>query len=956
MLSRMTISSRMGWRTWVVLVLLATGGAFVLLAGGPGDHLPPTTRLGAMNTRPLAFELNVGQSDPAVRFLTHSANATLFFTDQEVVVALSGPPPERATGRAPTGLSSLAALAPALLAPAQVRARARERGTPVSGSVVHLRFIAANADAVLTGSTPGPGRVSYFMGNDPTHWHSGLVTYAGITYQGLYPGVDLAYTSQDARLKGSYTIAPGADPLRIRWRYDGATRVQVDAAGNLIIALGSSPAVTVTEQAPIAWQDRAGQRTTVRVGYRLLDDGSIGFTLGPYDPTRALTVDPYLVFATFLGGSGGDGAEDIAVDPAGNVYVTGYTISSDFPVKDPEEPFKGRGTAFVAKFTTDGTPVYATYLGGSVGGSPDCNRADCLGYGIAVDAAGNAYVAGFTMATDFPTTAGAYQRINRGGEDSVVTKLSPDGATLLYSTYVGSSVSEYYARIAVDNAGAVYITGETGTRDYPLVNPLQRQGNLFVTKLNTDGSALVYSTYLGGTDRQYSPYIAVDGNGQAYVTGTTASTDFPTAHAYQRALGGGSGDTDAFVVQLNPQGSALGWATYLGGSGPDHALGIALDGEGNVYVTGGTQSANFPLAGPLQASYGGGVDQYDGDAFVTKLNPQGSALVYSTYIGGSRGDSGSGIAVDRAGNTYISGMSNSSDFPTKDPLVRNVAGGVLGFLLKLNATGSDLIYSTFYGGPGREAGARVAVDGAGNGYVAGVSWSDRILMQPANPPFQAENHGPTDALILKFSEQAPAAPTPLPTAVLPGAGSRTFPETGQTTTGLFLDYWTAHGGLAQQGYPISPILGEVSDLDHQPYTVQYFERAVFEYHPENAGSPYEVLLSQLGTYRYQAKYGTTGAPGQHASNVNPRFFAETQHTLGGTFRAYWESHGGLAQQGYPLSDEFPEASDLDPGKSYTVQYFERAVFEWHPENVGTPYEVLLTQLGTLHYRQKHGNP
>ena len=377
-----------------------------------------------------------------------------------------------------------------------------------------------------------------------------------------------------------------------------------------------------------------------------------------------------LEYSTYLGGSGVDQGYGIAVDSAGNAYVTGSTESTNFPTANAfQNTFGGGGDAFVTKLNAAGSAlVYSTYLGGSDGD---------FGAGIAVDSAGNAYVTGVTDSTDFPT-ANALQNTNSGGiADVFVTKLNAAGSALAYSTYLGGSDFDSEPNIAVDSAGNVYVTGHTESTNFPTANAFQSTsggggGDAFVTKLNAAGSALVYSTYLGGSEAEFGGGIAADSAGNAYVTGTTDSDNFPTANALQPTSGGGTGlaDGDAFVTKLNAAGSALVYSTYLGGSDFDYGGGIAVDSAGNAYVTGVTDSDNFPTANAFQScTYGS-----NQDVFVTKLNAAGSALVYSTYLGGSLFEDSGDIAVDSAGNAYVTGSTYSTNFPTANAL-QSTSGG-----------------------------------------------------------------------------------------------------------------------------------------------------------------------------------------------------------------------------------------------------------------------------------------
>ena len=528
-----------------------------------------------------------------------------------------------------------------------------------------------------------PGKSNYFIGNDPAKWRTNVPTYAKVKYQNVYRGIDLVYYGNPQQLEYDFVVAPSADPkaisldvAAIRSSSDGGRRARgvdqkrrIDGNGDLVIQAGEDE---VRLHKPVVYQTAANRgaegspRHFVDGHYLLKGDDRVSFEVASYDPRKTLVIDPVLVYSTYLGGSNVDEGSGIAVDSAGNAYVTGLTGSVDFPTASPLQASSGgQQDAFVAKLNPGGSALlYSTYLGGGTFDS---------GSGIAVDSAGNAYITGVTGSANFPT-ASPFQAVLRGFEDVFVAKLNPTGSALLYSTYLGGSSDEQTEGgegIAVDSAGNAYITGVTGSANFPTASPFQAalsgSEDAFVAKLNPTGSALVYSTYLGGSGGEKGSGIAVDSAGNAYVTGLTGSFDFPTAGPFQAVL---SGSEDAFVTKLNPTGSALVYSTYLGGSSNEGGNGIAVDFSGNAYVTGQTTSTNFPTANPLQPSAGG-----EQDAFVAKLNPSGSALVYSTYLGGSGGETGNGIAVDSTGNAYVTGNTTSTNFPTVNPL-QGVLGGI----------------------------------------------------------------------------------------------------------------------------------------------------------------------------------------------------------------------------------------------------------------------------------------
>jgi hypothetical protein len=476
-----------------------------------------------------------------------------------------------------------------------------------------------------------------------------------------------------------------------------------------------------------------------------------------------------LLYSTYLGGSGNEEAWGIAVDTAGDAYVTGTTSSTNFPTTTGAfQTAFGAGAAhiFVTKLNATGSArLYSTYLGGSSGegGAP----------GIAVDSLGNAYVTGGTASSNFPTTTGAYQTIFGGGTDAFVTKLNASGSALVYSTFLGGSGGEGgFFRIALDTLGNAYVVGHTSSTNFPTtVGAFQTAliGNVsaYVTKLNATGSALLYSTYLGGSTTQIGggPFkegiaVAVDTLGNAHVAGATTSSAFPTTPlAFQTMFGGGL--ADAFVTKLNATGSALLYSTYLGGSGYDAAFGIALDTVGNAYVTGDTGSINFPSSPTaFQPALNG-----NSDAFVTKLNATGSALLYSTHLGGSGDEGGRGIALDTAGNAHVAGSTTSSDFPTTAAAAQTAFGHGLSdaFVTKLNATGSGpLLYSTYLGGSANDDGTAIALDSLGAAYVAGVTTSTNF--PTTTGAFQTVAGGAEDAFVAKLGEVIVPPPPPPPPA------------------------------------------------------------------------------------------------------------------------------------------------------------------------------------------------
>jgi uncharacterized repeat protein (TIGR01451 family) len=586
---------------------------------------------------------------------------------------------------------------------------------------LRTRFVGAEATQPI-GAEKMAAQVNHFVGADPTRWRTGIPTYGQIVYYDLYPGLDLHYAGQTGVLKYTLVAAPGADVSQFQLAYEGATGLRVDETGDLLIRVGESE---LRDTRPYAYQEIDGRQVEVETAFVLHEHGpsqsthTVGFSVqGDYDPRYPLIVDPTLDYATFLGGSDLEEANSIAVDGDGYVYITGMTRSTGFPttagVFQPAysggmcglfEPYVC-GDAFVAKIdprqSGASSLVYATFLGG--GYKPD------LGQGIAVDAVGNVYVKGVTVSPEFPTTPNAYQ---------------------------------------------------------PTCASCPDEEDAFFTKLNADGSALLYSTYLGGSAEEFASTkgMAVDEAGNAYVVGYTWSTDFPTTpNAYQPAFAGG--EFDVFVTKIDTTqsgASSLVYSTYLGGStggygpnsGKDFGTDLALDGNNNVYVVGYTYSDDFPTRNPYKV---GDPSSNDRDIFVTKLDTtQGGddSLIYSTYLGGSEMDRGTGIAVDGAGNAYVTGDTDSDDFPVWKPYQAIKADTQPDiFITKFNAAGDALLYSTYFGGSwigdrsGVDYGTSVAVDGVGNAYVTGYT---AAIDFPTKDPYQATNAGGKDAVVIKIN-------------------------------------------------------------------------------------------------------------------------------------------------------------------------------------------------------------
>jgi hypothetical protein len=697
---------------------------------------------------PLQFEANRGQTHKDVRFLSRGPGYSLYLTAGEAVLVLSKPNPDAKRDARNT----------------QVR---REAPAQLKSVALRMSLVGAARKPRVAGLDELPGKANYFIGKDPAKWRTNVPTYAKVQYRNIYPGIDLVYYGNQRQLEYDFVVAPGADPNRIVLGFKGAEKLEIDAQGELVLHASGGD---IRQHKPVIYQNIDAVRREIAGGYVRKGANRVGFGITAYDTSRPLIIDPILSYSTYLGGNGGDFGAGIAVDAGGNAYVTGNTTSTDFPTTAGafQVLFGGgiNGDVFVTKLDPTGTAlVYSTYLGGI-----DYE----YGSGIAVDAGGNAYVTGYTRSNNFPITAGAFQTTfadPSGSGDVFVTKINPTGTALVYSTFLGGSGDELTGGIgngiAVDSSGSAYVTGSTRSADFPTtVGAFQAVhagawDNPFVTKLDPTGSTLIYSTFLGeGTGHG----IAVDTNGSAYITGNVQGPFPTTSGAVQRTSGG------AFVTKLDPTGTTLIYSTLLGGSRSEGGEAIAVDADGNAYVTGYTYSANFPTTpGAFQPIFGGARNPPnrfgpDPDAFVTKLNPTGSALVYSTYLGGSGTEFGRGIAVDANGNAYVTGSTGSINFPTTPGAFQPTWGGgpYDAFVTKLHSTGAVLVYSTYLGGVDADSGQGIALDANANAYVTGSTASKDfpITAGTFQPVFSdALNRYPVpDAFVAKIVDLVPLPP------------------------------------------------------------------------------------------------------------------------------------------------------------------------------------------------------
>jgi Beta-propeller repeat len=611
---------------------------------------------------PLSFIANAGQTDPNVKFQVKGAGHSIYFTPNEITFTAFQKPTE--PGNAPT-----------------------------TSATVRSSLANSNPNPTISGLEKLPGFANFILGEDSSQWHTDVPTFNGVVYQNVYQGIDRIFKGTEGQLKSEFLVAPFADPSQIKMNYSGVNNIRLRDDGALIL---ETPLGELIDNAPIVYQDINGQRVNVPAAYNLLGNNQVNFSLGEFDRTQPLVIDPVLAYSTYLGGSGYDAANRMTVDSTGAAYIIGTTNNTNFTTTPGAYQTTPAGQAdfLVTKINPEGTAlVYSTYIGGT---------GNEYGFGIALDSQGNAYLTG-QVDPGYPTTLGSFQptipSYNTG-----VTKLNATGNALVYSTFLGGSGNSLGNGIAVDSSGNVYVTGLAGD-GFPTIpnesQPAYGGGiDAFVTKVNPTGSGLVYSTYFGGSAREDAQAIALDNNGNAYITGITYSTNFPAypistipqlASVFQRTIGGGQ--YDAFVTKFDINGETA-YATYLGGNGNEKGTDIAVDSAGNAYVAGITTSTNFPTASPIQAlKAGAGNDTLSGDdAFVSKVSPSGTDLIYSTYLGGSGNDNGNRITVDSANNVYVTGETTSTNFPTKNAI--QISGCFISMIYSL--TSKKRLYRTVF--------------------------------------------------------------------------------------------------------------------------------------------------------------------------------------------------------------------------------------------------------------------
>ncbi len=629
----------------------------------------------------------------------------------------------------------------------------RTRGPASSRQRVHRRvtmtLVESNADARPSPRKPLAAKANRFIGGDPTRWQRGLPLFDSVGFESVYPGIDVLYYGNQSQLEYDFAVAPGADPGRIRLRFSGIESLRVDARGDLLLSLAGA---NVRHRAPFTYQKIGEHRRPVPARYLPVAENEVKFEIGPYDSRFPLVIDPVLSYASYLGGGAADRCWAAATDGAGNLYVVGDTFSPALAGQAGAlySAYGGGnsvgGDAFLAKVNMEKNLLdYFTYLGGS---------GQDAALSVVRDGSGNLFIAGYTGSINFPVHNAVQSKIagtpERRSEyyqsDAFITKLDSSGTNIFYSTYLGGDGEDEALGLAIDSSGSAYITGQTSSTNFPSLNSLmayQGGDDVFVAKLAPSGRPLVYSMTLGGPGVDSGEGIAVDGAGAAVIVGLSTSTNFPVRAAFQKDHSGGY---DALIFRLNPSGTELEFSTFLGGENDDYGLRLQLDSTEAAILIGQSYSTNFPTAGARTSSNSG-----NGDAFLCKLSKDGQSLVFSGYLGGEGLDLAWDVAVDAQDNIYLAGSTSSVAFPMVDAFQTNLFGFQDAFVAALPPDGSRLLYSSYFGGPGNEQGLGLAVEAGGTAYLVGRTFSSLNLSSFTNTFQPNFGGGGSDSFVARIT-------------------------------------------------------------------------------------------------------------------------------------------------------------------------------------------------------------
>ncbi len=643
---------------------------------------------------PLYFEYNKGQIDPEFKYLCKTKEQTTLYTNNKIDICQKG-------------------------------------------SAFSIRFSNSNPNVNLIAEKECLGKINYFIGKEPSNWVADIPTFSNIRYQQLYSMIDMVCYGNNKNIEFDFEISPLADVNDICFIIEGTNSIKKDEQGDLCILLSS---LAVKIRKPYCYQEHQGGTTEIEGNYVIENENQIKFKIEDYDKRIPLTIDPVLYFSTYLGGNEtlfGEGGYGIESDDDGNIYIVGYTTALDYPTNNAyQSALQGQSNVVVSKFNSTGTELmYSTYIGG--------DGAD-FGIALTLDNYNNIYITGNTSSNNFPTV-NPYQATLLGGINAFISKLSPNGNVLLYSSYLGGSKQDFGTGIKVDTTGNIYVGGYTNSIDYKIQNAYQENllgiQNAFITKLDSSGTSLIFSTYLGGKGQDLTSALEIDSENNVYITGNTNSFNFPIKNAVQPALGG---KRDIFITEIDSSGTELVFSTYLGGKNDDFGTDIAVDHTQNIYVVGSTQSNNIPIKNALQSSLLG-----ESNTCIVKLSPNGTSIVFSTYLGGSGFDYANCISIDGDESFYVTGGTTSLDFPIIYPIQPNNAGTTDAFITKIKNDGSQLLFSSYLGGADVDIGNCISCGKDGSVRVVGVTYSSNFNTLKA---YQPNLIGTVDVFIAELKE------------------------------------------------------------------------------------------------------------------------------------------------------------------------------------------------------------
>jgi Beta-propeller repeat/Abnormal spindle-like microcephaly-assoc'd, ASPM-SPD-2-Hydin len=849
-------------------VVLATFSSTISLTQSSIAVQPQNARTTQYARLPLTFEANQGQAGSDVKFLSHGQGYTALLTAGGMTLSFRG---------------SAATVAASTPQNATSQGSTNENSASQSSSAaatVQFALVGASRNLAVTGENPQPGKVNYFLGNAPTQWLTNVPIYGRVRYANVYPGIDLVYYGSNQQLEYDFEVRPGADPRKIQFAIQGASQIELDEEGNLVLSLGNGE---IHFQSPIVYQQSGGQRTPVNGSYVVTDPTHIAFQLGSYDSTKPLVIDPVLSYSTYLGGSGADQSNGIAVDSNGNVYVAGYTNAVDFPVTTLGTLAANADHVFVAKLNSTGTSlIYADYIGGN---------SNDYGIALVLDSSNDVYVTGSTSSSNFPLV-NAYQSQAPGPYTGFLSQISASGSSLLYSTYLGGSAFDQPTSIAIDSLGEVHVAGYTTSQNFPTVNAYQgtalaNQAGVygtygFLTKFSANGSSLVYSTYLAGNtavqqpcgDSQIlahpdgtghgcypAPYsalsaVTVDGNGNAYVAGTTNTNNFPTTSNAYLNSNTTTQDAPLGVVTKFSIAGGLDYSTYFYGSSGDPVgiSAIAVDASGDAYLTGTADSdGTFPLTSTSTNicdpnNYGFACSY----AFLAEFNSTAETLLYSTFLGPNNYASPQALALDSNDNAYVLSSTSSSQYQTNNAIESYTSSSDI-LLVEIDPATSTQVFSSYLGGSGSDTPTGMALDASSNIYVTGFTTSSDFPV--TSGAFQTQFGGSTDGFIMKIGQGSTLAVALNPyslqytslavgsssqaqTILLRNMSSNALTVSSITTTGDYSETDNCVGSVAAAGSCTVSVTFTPTAPGTRTGTVQINDTA--------AGSPQIVTLTGTG--------------------------------------------------------------------------------------------------------------